>query len=333
MNSTDKAELQVAEEQDGGAVVTLPHEEGEAPAPVQKAESDVAEPAATDDDAGDEVAARAGETEDEREAIRAARREERRLKKQIHRTKERESNHLITALRKQNNELAERLAKLETRTSGAEMARIDKVIDDTGVSVEYAKMKIKEAMTAQDGDAMVRAQQLLYENQRKLESLTSMREQAVKQLSAPKQNIQVPDHTVQVMAAEWMKRNVWYDPNARDVDSRVAKTIDTALAEEGYDPATQEYWDELDSRVSKYLPHRAAAQDDDEPAHRQMSSRDRPQMTGTGRSTQTTARGTEFRLSPERVRALKDSGNWDDIAKRNKMIRKFAEYDRQNKGA
>lgn len=332
MNSTDKAELQVAEEQDGGAVVTLPHEEGGEQQPTQKAEGGAVEPTAADDDAGDEAAARAGETEDEREAIRAARREERRLKKQIHRTKERESNHLITALRKQNNDLAERLAKLETRTSGAEMARIDKVIDDTGVSVEYAKMKIKEAMAAQDGDAMVRAQQLLYDNQRKLESLTNMREQAVKQLSAPKQNIQVPDHTVQAMAADWMKRNAWYDPNARDVDSRVAKTIDTALAEEGYDPATQEYWDELDSRVSKYLPHRSPAQDDDEP-HRTMASRDRPQMTGTGRNTQTTARGTEFRLSPERVRALKDSGNWDDIAKRNKMIRKFAEYDRQNKGA
>ena len=331
MNPTDKADLQVAEEQDGSALVTLPHDEAGAQPPQAKADGGAVE----DDEAGDDAAASAGETEDEREAIRAARREERRLKKQIHRTKERESNHLISTLRKQNMELAERLGKLETRTSGAEMARIDKVIDDTGVSVEYAKMKIKEAMSAQDGDAMVKAQTLLYESQRRLESLTNMREQAARQMATPKQNIQVPDQTVQAMASDWMKRNTWYDPQARDTDSKITKTIDNALAEEGYDAGTQEYWDELDSRIGKYMPHRSSESgaDDSGSGHRPPPSRDRPQVTGSGRAAPAGARGNEFRLSPERVKALKDAGSWDDVAKRNKMIRKFAEYDRQSKGA
>ena len=44
-----------------------------------------------------------------------------------------------------------------------------------------------------------------------------------------------------------------------------------------------------------------------------------------------TTRVTEFRLSPERVRAIKDAGRWDNIDERNRMIRKYAEFDRTNR--
>ena len=37
-------------------------------------------------------------------------------------------------------------------------------------------------------------------------------------------------------------------------------------------------------------------------------------------------------LSPERVQAIKDAGAWYDEARRNKMIRAYMSYDRQNKG-
>jgi hypothetical protein len=33
-------------------------------------------------------------------------------------------------------------------------------------------------------------------------------------------------------------------------------------------------------------------------------------------------------LSPERVKAIKEAGRWDNLTERNKMIRKYAEYDR-----
>jgi hypothetical protein len=43
------------------------------------------------------------------------------------------------------------------------------------------------------------------------------------------------------------------------------------------------------------------------------------------------AGGNEFRLSPERVRAIKEAGRWDNPTEREKMIRKYAEYDRMNR--
>ena len=168
MTPTEKMEMQVDEVKDGSAVVSLPADEENPQAePIQGEQNDT-------DDQDDDHGEGANTDDPEREAIREARREERRLKKQLHREKIRESNHLVSALKKQNSELASRVASLESRTSGAEMARLDKAIDDAATRVEYAKMKMQEAVNNRQGEALTQAQELWYENQRQLESLKSM---------------------------------------------------------------------------------------------------------------------------------------------------------------
>jgi hypothetical protein len=324
MTPTDKLELQVAEESDGSAVVQLPHNEDN---PQESAEERDSEALDDDDGPGDDSGEGATTDDPEREAIRVARREERRLKKQLHREKARESNHLITALRKQNQELAGRVASLETKTSGAEMARLDKAIDDAATRVEYAKMKMQEAVNSRDGAEVTKSQQLWYDNQRQLESLQSMRTNANKQLSQPKQNINVPNPAVQRNAADWMSRNSWYDPQMKDVDSKVAHSIDVALTEEGYDPSSSDYWEELDDRMQKYLPHRVNSGY----STGTRNSRPRSVVSSSGRESVANAKANEFRLTPQRVAAIKDAGMWDNTDRRNKMIRKYAEFDRQQK--
>jgi len=163
MNQTQKMEMQIDEEQDGSAVVTLP--EGEQSPQVDDFKEEKSE-YRDDDDDGDEGYKDGGDVEDEREALRAARREERKLKKQIYREKVKESNHLIAALKKRNDELAERVALMEKKTSGAELARVDKAIEDAGVQVEYAKMKMQEAVANSDGVALTRAQEMWFEAKR-----------------------------------------------------------------------------------------------------------------------------------------------------------------------
>ena len=317
MNPTDKMEMQVAEEQDGSAVVHL--EDGEAPQAEEKVE--LAEGGDVEvNDSNDGL-----DSDPDREQIRAARREERRLKKQIHREKTKESNHLINALKNQNQQLAERLAHLEKRTSGAELARVDKAIDDTEVQIEYAKMKMREAVANQDGDAVVKAQELMYESQRKVESLKNIKEQATRQMSQPpKPTMNVPDPSITHNAKLWMERNSWYDPQAKDMDSEIAQRLDKKLTDEGYDPSSPEYWEELDDRVAKYLPHRAESAP-------QKPATQRPRMTGSGRESAPSGRGNEFRLSPDRVAAIKEMGAWDNPDLRAKMIKSYAKYDRENK--
>ena len=323
MNATEKLELQIAENADGSANVVIPPELAEEE-PQQLAEG--GEVSRKDDEDGDEEPITGDHTDAEREEIRAARREERRLKKQLHREKTKESSSLINSLRKQNEALAERLAKVEHRTSGAELARLDKAIDDAGVQVEYAKMKIREAMQQQDGESMVQAQELLADSKNRLENLNSIKKQAVSQMSQPqKQNIQVPDQTVQRLAAQWMKSNTWYDPQATDFDSEVAQTVDKRLTKEGFDPSTDEYWEELDGRLKKLMPHN----------YKEVrNERGRPPKSivgGSGRESGPTVRNGDFVLDPERVKAIKEAGMWDDAEKRKKMISTYIKFDRAAK--
>ena len=117
-------------------------------------------------------------------------------------------------------------------------------------------------------------------------------------------------------------------PQGRDPDSKVALTIDQGLSDEGWDPKTREYWEELDNRLQKYLSHRYTETVDEKPFQRKprnvvtSSGRESASSSGAGRNT--------FTLNPDQVRAMKEAGMWDDPDRRAKMIRRYALEARNN---
>jgi hypothetical protein len=127
-----------------------------------------------------------------------------------------------------------------------------------------------------------------------------------------------------------MSKNTWYNPQGTDADSRVALTIDSAMADEGWDPRTPEFWEELTDRLGRYLPHRM----NKAPSQKQQSQqREKPRATtgGTGRDgAASSGTTTTFKVSPARVQAMKDAGIWDDLEQRNKMIKTYREFDKNN---
>lgn len=318
MTPTDKMELQIDESEDGSAKITLPDGEDN---PQQEKESEYRQ----DDDDFD---TQEEKVDPEREAIREARREERKLKKTLHREKARESSSLINALKKQNEMLAERVAIMEKKTSGAELARVDKAIEDAGVQVEYAKMKLQEAVSQSDGESAIQAQEMLYDARQRMEALSNIKRQATQQSSQPRQNIQVPDPMVQRMVSDWMEENPWYDPRGENEESQITQVIDKQLTKEGFDPTSQDYWDELTYRVKKRLPEVSNKSYNGENVR---SQRPRSVVTSSGRESNSTPRGNEFILSPERVSALKEAGVWNNPEQKMKMINRFREWDKQNK--
>jgi hypothetical protein len=167
-----------------------------------------------------------------------------------------------------------------------------------------------------------------YEARRQVEALENLKKRTVAEPS-PHNIPQTVDPILKRHASDWMARNDWYDPNGGDMDSDIATRIDKSLVSEGWDPKTPEYWDELDNRLTKYLPHRYNSHNDNRSSN---SERPRSVVTSSGRGAMATTRGNEFRLSPDRVRAIKEAGRWDNPEERNRMIRKYAEYDRMNGG-
>lgn len=295
-------DLNVVEEKDGSVTVDLPDHLADH----------------TDDGGSDGAQDSDGDVDhpDDTAAVREARRNRRRAKKDyIKRTNE-EKDQRLGLMQRRNQELEDRLAVLERKTHGADMARYEKAMEDEDYRMRYAQQKMQEATDNSDGAAFTKAQELWYDSRRKLEAMNNYKDQVARagsQESAP------ANPKLVRLANGWMERNSWYDPEAGDEDTQIAKVIDNRLVAEGWDPASQDYWDELDTRLQKRLPHRYT-RNTDEPSRRSPRS----VVTGSSRESSGRVNGNQFVLEPEQVRAMKDAGFWDDPEKRNRMIKRYA---------
>lgn len=166
--------------------------------------------------------------------------------------------------------------------------------------------------------------------------------------SKPQQRGPTPDPMIQSKASKFIAdRAPWYDPQARDPDSRIVAAIDTKLSAEGYDPKSDEYWEELERRAATQLPNRFTnrrrsarseardVDDDQDGLDDRGSMRRRDAAVGVGSDRARSARGAGgkvvVRLSPERVKALQETGEWDDPKARAKAIRDYQKYDQASR--
>jgi hypothetical protein len=325
----EKAELTIEEGQDGSIVVDLPEnmvpEDDFEVTEAEKEPAEAKQEAKTEAD--DDV-----DHPDDGEELRAAKRNRRRAKKDLIRKTNEEKDIRLQQLARENEEFKRRLSEVESRTRQNDIARIDKGIEDSQVRYEYAKMKLSEAVSNNDGNAMVEAQELFEQARQEIAQLQSIKKQATQeQPRQQRREVNMPDPSVQRNAADWMNRNSWYNPEATDRDSRVAKKVDEVLVEEGWDPKDPDYWDELDSRLQKSLPHRYNVSTDNNPVVRKP----RNTVASSGREASTAFGGsnrTQFTISPERVKAMKEAGAWDNPERKKAMIANFMKYDRDNAG-
>lgn len=316
--------LKVQEATDGSATIELPkdlaldvEEEGEALA--DGGEAGEVEQESSDNENLDD-------SPDDTEAIREAKRQKRRARKEYHKRVQEEKDQRLQLLQRQNQELMERLSVIERKTQGSEIARVNEAIKDQEAKILFARQKMAEAAENGDGDLLASAQEMWYEAKRNHEALENIKKNSVQpQQQAP---MKAPDPIVQNYAAQWMTRNSWYQANGKDLDSQVAKQIDQAMADEGWNPASQEYWEELDNRLQRYLPHRYNEENDED---FRRPKKHRSVVTSTGRESYSAGKNT-FVLTPEQVRAMKDAGMWDDLDKRQRMIKRYIQEAKAQRG-
>lgn len=266
---------------------------------------------------------------DDNAELRDAKRNRRRAKKDLIRKTNQEKDVRLTQLQRENEAFKRRLEQLERSTKTEGLIRIDRHIEDAQTKLEYAKLKIAEATQNQDGQGMVDAQDLLIQANDEMRKLAHMRSQADQELQQPQQNEQDP--TIKQNAQAWMRRNSWYNPGSNDPDSRVAKKMDELMAAQGWDPTDADYWDELDSRLQKELPHRYNSGNDEDSRN---VRRPRNVVGSSGREASAAYGGSnrsQFVLSPDRVKAMKEAGAWDNPERKAKMIKQFIAYDRSNR--
>lgn len=271
-------------------------------------------------DAGDKELNDAGDDE-EREAIRERRRQERKHRKEAQRGREDTLRRELASRDAIINELRSKVDGIERRNTGSEMAQLENAKKQTADAYKFFKDQIRIATEAGNGAAVADATEKLIQSQRKFDELVGF-EKSLKQRQATPQAL---DPRLISNAEKWMAKNSWYDAGAADQDSEIVMKLDQRLAQEGWDPTTPQYWEELDARVKKYLPHRVTRA-------KITSTKPRSVVTGSGREGSGASSSGSYKLSAERVQALKDAGIWDDPKQRADAVKRFRDYDKQNQG-
>lgn len=276
---------------------------------------------AGDDDSG---------VDDDREAIRERRRQEKRERKLRQEEAKKRDKTELTFLQRRNEELERRFSQIEGKMKQSEISNIDAMIADATRRAELAEQVFAKAITAKNGEDASKAMQYRDQARAAVAQLTQRKayEQSLMQQQQARQADLPPARQVE-MAQEFIREHDWYDPEGKDEDSAIVLALDAALVRQGLDPNSEEYWDELRDRVRKRLPEKFETKRSSE---RSDTGRPRggPQI-GSGRGDGGTSSGRrEVYISPERKAAMIEAGVWDDPVLRNKYIKRYMEYDRQN---
>ena len=250
--------------------------------------------------------------------VRAARREERRRARDRRRKGKEMTLAELDTLRRRNEELERRLQSIEDRAVHQDLRAVDDRLSTAQNRAYQAERVLADAVQRGDGTKTaqaLRARDEALEEARQLAAVKTRFQQS----DAPAERL---DPRLKTHAQEWMEDNPWYDPRANDDDSAVVNTIDNRLANEGWDPTTAEYWDELQRRVEKVLPRRAANGQKASPPGR------RGPPIGGGREHASSVTQREVYVSPEAKQAMVEAGVWDNKEKRKRVLQRMADAQR-----
>lgn len=306
-------------------VAELPAPGAEPKRPAKEAAEDdpSSEDADEEDDEEDERLVAQEDDEDDDKADSAAKKK-RAKRRQIQKAARDRTLDELRTLRQVNEDLLRRVSAVEGNSLAANEAHIDQRILDTRRDIQTAEAILAKAVEAGNGDDVATALRLRDEA-RTAEGELTRAKLSIGEARKPK--AQGPDPRVASFANEWRAANPWYRNQGGDEASDAVNAIDSRLAEEGYNPATPAYWQELTRRAATRL--KASGARDDAPAP--PKKKGPPQ--GSQREHAPVSTRKEVYVTPERKAAMIDAGVWDDPIRRAKTLKAYADFDRENRSA
>lgn len=288
-----------------------------------------------DDDSDSKEDARLSEDNEDREELRRKRREEKadraaRRKQAIERDKTE-----LNFLRQRNEALEKRVFQVEKTTMANTISSLDARIQDTVAEVKAAERIMAQAIEAGNGDDAAKAMRIRDQAMQKVQQLQAHKHQQNQAAQELHQQAEAPrptgpDPEVANFAQQWVAKNKWYNPNGNDEASKIVLAIDQSLVEAGYNPKTEEYWQELDKRVARRLPeHKGGGNYDDSQDDDRRGQRRGPPV-GSSRDQAPQSSRREVYISPERKQAMIDAGVWEDAVLRQRYLKQYAKWDREN---
>lgn len=326
----DDVEMDLAEdaddidEEDGDSEEESGEEkESEEPEGGEKEESE------EDSDESSEEVSKKKEAEAELEEKRVRRRREKQLRKQRQQRERLEQQNLIIMMAEEIKRLKEGHTETQKNQRDVVASQIEEKMQTVKSIYNRSFETLKKAIAEGDADAFVaatqqkdqaeRAYRSLHEQKQKLlvqrEEKEDLRQAKEEKETKEPDSSGAPalDNQGKRYLKNFISKNSWFKPNNPDLDTKTALTIDADLYEEGYDPNSQEYWDELQDRVKERMPH----------VFKKTASKPRNIVGGNNKSSIGGRSPDSVPLPKEFVQALKDANMWDDEKKRKEAIKQY----------
>ena len=199
----------------------------------------------------------------------------------------------------QKNQAEKRLSKLDK-------SYVSEFENRVGTSLAAAKLALKNAIESQNVEAQIAAQEQLANLSVENARLNAMKivddEPMEKEVRVTPQQQQQPTPQSDPRAEEWAASNSWFGNDtamtytAFDIHKKLVE-------EEGYDPKSDEYYQEVDSRIRLEFPHKF------DKIEENTTRRAKPaQAVASATRSATTGRKKTVKLSPSQVAIAKRLG-------------------------
>lgn len=316
MAEEQNEELRLREEQDGSAIV------GEDP-PKDEGQTEDDERLSKSEDTNEDEQGHAEETAEEAEARKQRNRERRLQSKENKKQFVENLKRQLESERSAREQLEQRLSVVERKSTGSEMAQLENAEKEAAQYYNHFKHLNAKAIEAADGATANDAMEKMFLAKQRLDQIGNIKKALTQRQAQP---VALDPRLVQ-HAQSWMQENSWYRPDGSDRDSARVLLIDREVKEDGYVETTPEYWEELSNRVKKELPHRQKQGYNNSGVG---SSSARSPVAGSGRESSSSKSTSGYKLSAERVQAMKEAGIWDDPKQRADMVRRYQQQDKEN---
>ena len=166
----------------------------------------------------------------------------------------------IQQVQAQNEQYKQRLSSLDKGYMSEYEGRIT-------TQEAQAKRAMAEAYEAGEYEKVAEAQSAIAQIAIEKERLRMQKQRSAQQQQQSQQQAQAPQQPQQRRAPardlkleSWMAKNTWFGPNGDKVMTGAARAIhNTLVAEEGFDPTSDEYYAEIDRRMRREMPNKFQA--------------------------------------------------------------------------
>jgi uncharacterized protein YdcH (DUF465 family) len=226
---------------------------------------------------------------------------QKRIRQLVKQRKERDDQ--LAQLIQQNEQLNSRLQNTEHQFNTVNQLSLNASEKQITDKLELARNAYKSAHEEGDSTKILQAQEFLNEAQNDLKSLSATKQQ-FEQKPVQQQAVQQPQYqpqpTADPKAEDWASKNEWFGSD--QVMTAASLAIDAQLREEGYSPADQEYYNEVDRRIKETFPHKFAAESAPVEEVRKQGNASQPAQVVAGASRSSPGSSKKVKLSKEDIR-------------------------------